>query len=99
MDLYYHKPDEILFSIFTPRSFYLGAVPSHRLRLVFQDVTSLRDFQQKKVCSYGAKICTFRKVDTEKPRCCIEKISWADRVRNVVSQRVKDERSILHTIK
>jgi len=34
--------------------------------------------------------------------CCwgrIEKISWTDRVRNEVLQRIKQERNILHTIK
>jgi hypothetical protein len=29
----------------------------------------------------------------------MEKISWADRVRNEVLQRVKEERNIVHTIK
>jgi hypothetical protein len=30
---------------------------------------------------------------------CMEKIIWADRVRNEILQRVKDERNILHTTK
>ena len=29
----------------------------------------------------------------------MEKISWSDRVRNEVLQRVKEERSVLHTVK
>jgi hypothetical protein len=55
---------------------------------------------------YGAEIWTLRKVDQEYLEgfeiwCWrrMEKISWTNRVRNEVLQRVKEEWNILHTIK
>ena len=55
---------------------------------------------------YGAEAWTLRKVDKKYLRssqlwCCrrMEKISWTDRVRNEVLERVKEERNILNTLK
>jgi len=60
VDLHYHKPDEIQLPCSHP--VYFRTVPSYRLRLVFEDVTSLQVFQQN-MCTYGAKTCTLREVD------------------------------------
>jgi len=55
---------------------------------------------------YGAEAWALRKVDQKYLRgsrmwCWrrMEKMSWTDRVRNEVLERVKEERNILHTIK
>jgi hypothetical protein len=55
---------------------------------------------------FGAETCRIRKVDK---KCVeifemwcwrrVEKISWTDRVRNEVLQRVTEERNVLQTIK
>jgi hypothetical protein len=58
------------------------------------------------IALYGAENWTLRKTDQKylesfEMWCWrrMEKISWNDRVRNEVLHRIKEERSILHTIK
>ena len=59
------------------------------------------------ICSvYGAEILTLRKIDQKYLDSFemwrwrrMEKISWTDRVRNEVLHRVREDRSILNTIK
>jgi len=60
----------------------------------------------RSIALYGAEAWTLRKVDKKYLRssqlwCCrrMEKISWTDRVRNEVLERVKEERNILNTLK
>ena len=59
----------------------------------------------RSIALYGAEARTLRKVDQRYLRSSqmcwrrMEKISWTDRVRNEVLERVKEERNILYTIK